>query len=70
MAVPSIAPLPPDIELDGNYTLRLTAIDPATGDHVAGVNVSQLVITVVNANDQPITDLAVGPWELVPGVGA
>lgn len=48
MAQPLTAPMPENLELDGNYTLRLTALDPNTGAKVAGVTVSALVVFVVD----------------------
>lgn len=66
------APLPPAMDLDGNYTVRLTAIDPTTGAAVSGVivfDVAMLVkpITDSTADTGGLGDLAYGPWMLVPG---
>ena len=40
MSAPLVAGLPPDLDLDGGYTLRFDAVDPATGATVSGVTVS------------------------------
>ena len=40
MAQPIIVPLSPGITVEGNYTLRLTALNPTTGALVGGVTVS------------------------------
>lgn len=48
MAQKLTAGMPAAVELDGNYTLRLTALDPATGAVVAGVTVSAFTIFVVD----------------------
>lgn len=70
MAAPYETPLPPDLDLFGGYTIRLTAVSPTTGALVAGVTVSNLVIAVATSGDTVIGDLAVGPYLLVPGVEA
>jgi hypothetical protein len=43
--------MPADLDLDGGYILRVTALDPATGDTVSGVNVSNLEILAVDLSD-------------------
>lgn len=70
MAEPYTAAMPADLDLGGNYTLRLTAIDPATGNKVNGITVSSLAIYVLNTGSGSSGDLAVGPYLLVPGSGA
>lgn len=62
-----VAPMPQDIDLVGNYTIRLTAIDPTTGALIANVNVESLVITAATVGATVPGDLAVGPFLLVPG---
>lgn len=44
MAAPVVVPLSPDILVAENYTIRITAIDAATGAAVPGVKVSNVVI--------------------------
>ena len=44
MSAPLVAGLPPDLDLDGGYTLRFDAVDPATGATVSGVKVSAVAI--------------------------
>ena len=70
MPVPYVAPMPPDVELEGSYTVRLTALDPASGNHVTGVKVTGFVLTVLNAGSGEVTDLGFGEFLLVPGPGA
>jgi hypothetical protein len=41
-----IAPLPPEIVATGGWRIRITAIDPATGDDVPSVIVSGASIAV------------------------
>lgn len=48
MAKPFSIALPPDHLLAGGYTIRLTAIDPATGAVVSGVNVQNVTMQVEN----------------------
>jgi hypothetical protein len=70
MSKPLTTGMPPDIDLGGGCTIRLTALDPTTGAVVANVNVSNLVLFVnLQGSTVPI-DLVVGPYELVPGPGA
>lgn len=67
MAQPLTAGLPPNLDLDGGYTIRFTAVDPTTGVVVAGVKVSNATIMAVNLGGSPEGVLAVGDWVLVPG---
>lgn len=61
------APMPPDLELVGSYTVRLVAIDPTTGAVVTGVTISDLVMMVNTLGATQPGDLEVGPFMLVPG---
>jgi hypothetical protein len=70
MAEALAAAMPPDLALYANYTIRLTALDPASGAVVSGVKVSALAMLVVPLGDTVPPDLAVGPYLLVPGSGA
>lgn len=63
------AGLPEDLDIGGGYTLRVTALDPATGNPVPGVTVSNLVFTAEQVAGTP-EDLQVGPFMLVPGPNA
>jgi hypothetical protein len=51
-----VAGLPPDLDLDDNYIIRVDAIDPTTGATVAGVNVTYLSIFAVNLGGTPVPD--------------
>lgn len=69
MAQPLRIPLPPSIDLWGGCIVRVTALDPATGDVVAGVDVQNVTLQVVQtAGDS--SQLTQGSWRLVPGPGA
>lgn len=71
MAQKLTAGMPANVELDGGYTLQLTAIDPNTGALVAGVKVSALTIFVVDlsANLVSTTGFTVTPLlTYTPGV--
>jgi hypothetical protein len=45
VAAPVLAPMPDGLILGSGYTLRVTALDAATGNLVANVNVGLEVIT-------------------------
>lgn len=42
MPLPVIAGLPPNLALPSGYVIRLTALDPTTGNVVTGVKVSDV----------------------------
>jgi hypothetical protein len=44
MAAPYTVPLPPDLVLWDGCIIRVTAVDPATGNLVSGVTVSDVAI--------------------------
>jgi hypothetical protein len=67
MPAPYDAPMPPDLELAGTYTVRLLALDPTSGAVVPGVIVSQVVMMVNAGAGTTVDELAVGPFMLVPG---
>lgn len=46
MSKPLLVPLPADLELDDTYVIRVTALDPTTGDVVSGVNVADVTLIV------------------------
>lgn len=70
MAEPVVAPMPRDLDLAGSYTIRFTALNPTTGAVVPGVVVTDMVLTVQPGSSTSPSDLAVGPWLIVPGAGA
>lgn len=55
MAQPLIADLPRDILLTGDYIIRVTALNAATGATVSGVNVSNVAITVLDVATGQVT---------------
>lgn len=67
MAQPLTAGLPPDLDLDAGYVVRVTALNPTTGAPVAGVTLQNVSILVRSTGIGDATDLATGPWALVPG---
>lgn len=48
MAAPMKAGIPPDVDIKDGYVIQFTALDAATGAVVAGVNVSEASLLVVN----------------------
>jgi hypothetical protein len=64
------APMPPALDLGDGYTLRLTAIDPTSGNTVSGITVANMVLFSDLLGDTAPGDLAFGPFALVPGPGA
>ncbi len=64
MSEPLKAGMPPDLDIDGGYIVRLTAVDPVTGALVSGVVVSGVAIQAINKGT-PIGDLTPQPL-LVP----
>ena len=68
-SLPVVTGLPPDLDLDGGYTLTWAAVDPVDGSAVTGVTVSEA--TIFAANLAATTEgLDFGPFMLVPGPGA
>lgn len=59
--------MPQDLDLVGAWTIRVTAVDPSTGNTVAGVSVSDMCIT---ADALSAGSFDFGTFMLVPGPGA
>lgn len=70
MPKPLTTGMPPSLVLYGGYTLELAALDPTTGNAVANVKVSKVVVELDLGADTTPADVAVGPYMLVPGPGA
>ena len=68
MAKPYTAAMPPDTELDNDCNIEFVAIDPATGNAVTGVTVSNMSIYFDDVGGSG--DFSYGPFMLVPGPGA
>jgi hypothetical protein len=73
VAAPVLAPMPDGLDLASGYTLRVTALDPTTGNLVAGVNVGLEVIT--GTSSEPMAgggegSYTIGPYLLVAGPSA
>lgn len=63
------AGMPEELDIGPGYTLRVTALDPATGNPVSGVTVSNLIFTADQVSGTP-EGLETGPFMLVPGPNA
>lgn len=59
--------MPPDLHLGGSYVIEWDAVDPFTGDSVAGVIVSD---TSLGIEGSSAILQQFGPFMLVPGPGA
>lgn len=70
MAAPLVAGLPQDLDLSQGCTIRFDAVDPTTGAQVANVTVSGGSIWANSLAASEPTNLAFGPFMLVPGPGA
>jgi hypothetical protein len=70
MPIPMEAGIPPDLDLDGGYTISFVAVSATTGAEVSGVVVSAAQLLVDNVGAGTDEELAVGPFMLVPGPGA
>lgn len=71
MAAPLKTSMPPDVIIDSGYMLRIAALDSTTGNAVANVNISNMVIEVETiAGELPGETFVLGPFMFVPGPGA
>lgn len=70
MAQPLEIALPPDFVLDERYVIRVTALDPSTGNVVSGVNVADVTFMVDNLTGGDLASGSFGPFLLVPGPSA
>ena len=71
MAVPTEAPLPPNLDLGPGFTLRVTALSTTDGSVVSGVKVNNFGVTIPDVGTAAGGgNLEVGPYMLVPGPGA
>jgi hypothetical protein len=67
MSQPLTVALPPQFNLDEQFTVRVTALDPTTGNTVSGVNVGAVTLVV---NQLTTGSLESGTFMLIPGPGA
>lgn len=70
MAVPLDAPMPANLDLGPGFTLRVTALSTTDGSVVSGVSVSNFSVLLEDIAGVVVSDLAYGPFLLVPGPGA
>ena len=70
MAQKLIASMPDNLDLDANYTIRFTAVDPSSGAVVPSVNISNAALLVSNLTASADIALQSGPFMLVPGPDA
>jgi hypothetical protein len=68
MAQPLIAPMPPSCTLGVDCTVEVVAISPTDGSTITGVTVANWSTYVESAGG--VSDLAYGPFMLVPGPAA
>lgn len=61
MAKKVTASMPEGMDLDVSYTIQYAALDPVTGDPVAGVLVSTAAILATQISSGGAAALAVGP---------
>jgi hypothetical protein len=59
--------LPSGLDLSPKYTLRLLALDPATGNTVPNVTIGTTVLTATVFSPADAQDIVTGDWQLVPG---
>ncbi len=69
MPQPLEASMPQFLDLADGYLLRVDAVDPTTGVHVAGVTVGNVSIYGMNLALLPADQYAFGDWLLVSGPG-
>ena len=69
MAQPLTVAFPPGLVLWAGCTIRVTALDPATGNTVAGVTVSNVSLECDQLAGST-NALDFGPFMFVPGPGA
>ena len=72
MAQKLTASMPENLDLQANYVVQITAVDPTTGALVSGINVSNVAIMaeqITPASSGGGQDLLtpVGPYLYVPG---
>ncbi len=71
MAAPSVASMPRALDLQQGYTIRVTALDPSTGNLAAGVKITTVVLTADPSSVIVGTGGGgSGEWFLVPGPNA
>lgn len=56
--------LPPNLELWDSCVIRISGIDPATGDEVTGIQIQDVAFEIDNQGSDA---LAYGPFMLVTG---
>jgi len=61
MAQPLIADMPREIVMTGDYIIRVTALDAATGATVSGVNISNVVITALDVTSGGVVQITNDP---------
>jgi hypothetical protein len=68
MSLPVKTGLPDQMQLDGDFIVRWSAVDPTTGDDVSGVVITEASVYGEVTGDSTGADS--GPFMLVPGPGA
>jgi len=67
MAAPLDVAMPPSMDINGAFTVRVTALDATTGNVVSGVNIGTVTITADATGEGTLES---GPFMLVPGPGS
>lgn len=70
MAAPMKTSMPQNVVIGATYTLQIAALDPNTGNAVAGVKFSNMAIEIADPGTVTAEELNFGPFMLVPGPGA
>lgn len=70
MAVPVSVPMPGELDLPDGYQVVFAAVDPATGNAVSGVTVTNVSLFGTILGTGASGQLPLGPFMLVPGPGA
>jgi hypothetical protein len=65
MAFPVKTGFPGNLQVADGYILRWRAVDPTTGNDVAGVVISNVAVQGYESGGVTIQDQ--GPYELIPG---
>lgn len=70
MAAPVKTSMPGDVDIGAAFTLRIAALDQSTGNAVAGVTFSNMMLEVSVPEGADVTALEFGPFLLVAGPDA
>jgi hypothetical protein len=66
MAQKLVASMPDQLDLDANWQVVFTAVDPTSGAEVSGVTFSNACLEVTQVTPGTAEDLVAGPFQLIP----